>query len=275
MTRLRPGGAAAGRAGGAVRGLPLLRARAARRRRRIGRGARRAGADRRQCAALPAARQSRLARSLQAADDGNATIAALARHLEDATAGPVRLAGAGRGLQRHRPICAGAARLRARQSPTTGGNAAALAGMGEAMLLSGDAAQRGAGGRSSSSARCSSIRRRPRRCSTARSLPIARAGWTWRASALRRMLALSPPENVRAALQKEIDEIDAKLHPAGRCGHRDSSARHAGAGAGRQGAGECLAVCVRARRRTAGRRWPPSAVRRACRRTWICRRPTR
>ena len=27
------------------------------------------------------------------------------------------------------------------------------------------------------------------------------------------MLALSPPENVRAALQKEIDEIDAKQHP--------------------------------------------------------------
>ena len=66
-----------------------------------------------------------------------------------------------------------------------------------------------------SSARCSWIRNHPRDCSTAAArraagrLQLARERFA-------AMLTLTPPppENVRVALERQIDQIDAQLHPA-------------------------------------------------------------
>jgi cytochrome c-type biogenesis protein CcmH len=149
---------------------------------------------------------------LAAADAGNGSVASLARHLEGAPqdqAGWLSLGAAYGSIGQY------ALALRAYERAnrlTAGGNAAALAGMGEAMLLTGDNArvEQAAAlieralqldGQSPKALFYGAlIAYRQGR------LDVARA----RFSAI---LALSPPENVRAALQKEIDEIDARQHP--------------------------------------------------------------
>ena len=57
---------------------------------------------------------------LDSTNDGNATIAALARHLEAQPRGSVGMAAARGGLRGRERVRAGAARLRARQSPQPG-----------------------------------------------------------------------------------------------------------------------------------------------------------
>ena len=97
---------------------------------------------------------------------------------------------------------------------TTGGNAAALAGMGEAMLLSGDSTRADQAAElferalrlDATVAQDAVLRRDHRLPCRADSMSRARAFCS-------RAGALSPPENVRAALQKEIDDIDARQHP--------------------------------------------------------------
>jgi cytochrome c-type biogenesis protein CcmH len=94
-----------------------------------------------------------------------------------------------------------------------GGSAVALAGMGEAILLSGD----GARAQQAEDFIEHALRLDP-------SIPKAlfygaiiayRQGRLDVArSRFAAMLAQSPPDNVRAAIQKEIDEIDAKQHPS-------------------------------------------------------------
>jgi cytochrome c-type biogenesis protein CcmH len=149
---------------------------------------------------------------LASANQGNGTIAELARHLEGAPqdqSGWLSLGGA------YASIGQFALALRAFERAnrlTPGGSAGALAGMGEAMLLEGDSARAGQAaefieralqldGRSPKGLFYGGIiaYRQGR-------LDVARARFA-------AMLALSPPENVRAALQKEVDEIDAKQHP--------------------------------------------------------------
>jgi cytochrome c-type biogenesis protein CcmH len=149
---------------------------------------------------------------LTAADAGNATIASLARHQEAAPQdqeGWLSLGAAYGGIGQY------ALALRAYERAnrlTPGGKAAALAGMGESMLLTEDSARAEQAaalferalqldGQSPKALFYGAIiaYRQGR-------LDVARARFT-------ALLALSPPENVRAALQKEIDEIDARLHP--------------------------------------------------------------
>jgi cytochrome c-type biogenesis protein CcmH len=151
-------------------------------------------------------------RELTAASAGNDSVAGLARHLEGAPqdqAGWLALGAAYSSIGQY-PLA-----LRAYERAnrlTAGGNASALAGMGEAMLLTGDSARAEQAaalieralqldGQSPKALFYGAIiaYRQGR-------LDVARARFS-------AMLALSPPENVRAALQKEIDEIDARQHP--------------------------------------------------------------
>lgn len=148
---------------------------------------------------------------LESTDAGNATIAALARHLESQPqdqSGWIALGGAYGSIGQFELALRAYERAN-RLSP--GGNAAALSGMGEAMLLSGDSARAEQAaefiehalqldGRSPKALFYGGIiaYRQGR-------LDVARARFST-------MLTLSPPDNVRAALQKEIDEIDAKQH---------------------------------------------------------------
>src|ERR1700683_5065121 len=147
-----------------------------------------------------------------AASADNGTIAALARHLESQPqdqSGWLALGAAYGGNGEY------ALALRAYERAnrlTAGGSAVALAGMGEAMLLSGDDSQ---------AAQAAEFIEHALQLDG--SLPKAlfygaiiayRQGRPDGARArFLAMLALSPPENVRDALQKEIDEIDARQHP--------------------------------------------------------------
>ena len=147
------------------------------------------------------------------AGEGNAMIVTLARHLEHQPQdqpGWLALGAAYTAIGEYSlalPAYERANRL------TTGGNAAALAGMGETLLLSGDSTR--------ADQAAEFIERSLRLDATAPKtlfygaiiayhqgrLDVARARFA-------AVLAQSPPENVRLALQKEIDDIDAKLHPA-------------------------------------------------------------
>jgi len=148
----------------------------------------------------------------EAASDGNGTVAALARHLEGQPQDQSGWLALG---QAYGDIGEYTLALRAYERAnrlTQGGSAAALAGMGEAMLLGGDSAQAAQAaefieralqldGRSPKALFYGAmIAYRQDRLDVARE----------RFSA---MLALSPPENVRAALQQQIDAIDARQHP--------------------------------------------------------------
>jgi cytochrome c-type biogenesis protein CcmH len=150
--------------------------------------------------------------SLASDKQGDSSIAALARHLEAAPqdqAGWLSLGAAYSGIGQF-PLALRAYERANRLTP--GGSAVALAGMGEALLLSGDSARAeqaaafiehalqldGASPKALFYGAIIAYRQDH--------LDLARARFS-------AMLALSPPENVRAALQKEIDEIDAKQHP--------------------------------------------------------------
>lgn len=149
---------------------------------------------------------------LAGADAGIGGVAALARHLEGAPedqAGWLSLGAAYDSIGQY------ALALRSYERAnrlTPGGNAVALSGMGEAMLLSGDTA------RTEQAAalieRALQLDPRAPKALFYGGLIAYRQG---RLDVARQrfsaMLALSPPENVRAALQKEIDEIDARQHP--------------------------------------------------------------
>jgi cytochrome c-type biogenesis protein CcmH len=146
------------------------------------------------------------------ANDPGANIAALALHLE---ADPSDQSGWMSLGAAYTEFGQFALALRAyeranRLSP--GGNADALAGMGEALLLSGDEARAAQaaefieralqldGNTPKALFYGAIIAYRQGRLDVARARFVA-------------MLALSPPDNVRAALQKEIADIDAKQHP--------------------------------------------------------------
>ena len=146
---------------------------------------------------------------LAAANAGNASIAELARHLEAEPLdqpGWLALGAAYNDIGRY-PLALRAYERANRLSP--GGNAAALAGMGESLVLSGDGARveqasefieralQLDGNVPKALFYGAIIAYRQGR------LDVARARFA-------AMLALSPPENVRAALQKEIDDIDAR-----------------------------------------------------------------
>jgi cytochrome c-type biogenesis protein CcmH len=147
------------------------------------------------------------------ANQGNRTIVELVRHLEDQPqdqSGWLSLGEAYGSLGQY------ALALRAYERAnrlTPGGDAVALAGMGEAIMLSGDATRADQAAELFERA----LRLDPQMPKALfygaiiayreGRLDVARV----RFSAI---LALSPPENVRAALQKEIDDIDAKQHPA-------------------------------------------------------------
>jgi cytochrome c-type biogenesis protein CcmH len=149
---------------------------------------------------------------LAGADAGNGTIAALARHLEDAPQdqeGWLSLGAAYSGIGQY------ALALRSYERAnrlTAGGNAAALAGMGEAMLLTGDDAR--AEQAAALIERALQLDGQSPKALFYGALIAFRQGRLDVARArFSAILALSPPENVRAALQKEIDEIDARQHP--------------------------------------------------------------
>jgi cytochrome c-type biogenesis protein CcmH len=150
--------------------------------------------------------------SLASDNQGSGTIAALARHLEAVPqdqAGWLSLGAAYSGIGQF-SLALRAYERANRLAP--GGSAVALAGMGEALLLSGDSARAeqaaaffehalqldGSSPKALFYGAIIAYRQGH--------LDLARARFS-------AMLALSPPENVRAALQKEIDEIDAKQHP--------------------------------------------------------------
>lgn len=149
---------------------------------------------------------------LAAAGAGNATIAELAHHLEGAPqdqAGWLSLGAAYSSIGQY------ALALRAYERAnrlTPGGSAAALAGMGEAMLLTGDSAR--AEQASALIERALQLDAQSPKALFYGAIIAYRQG---RLEVARErfsaMLALSPPENVRAALQKQIDEIDARQHP--------------------------------------------------------------
>jgi cytochrome c-type biogenesis protein CcmH len=150
--------------------------------------------------------------SLATDNQGNGTIAGLARHLEAAPrdqAGWLSLGAAYSGIGQF-PLALSAYERANRLAP--GGSSAALAGMGEALLLSGDSAraeQAAAFIEHALQLDGSS----PKALFYGAIIAYRQGHLDVARSRFSAMLALSPPENVRAALQKEIDEIDAKQHP--------------------------------------------------------------
>jgi cytochrome c-type biogenesis protein CcmH len=146
------------------------------------------------------------------ANDGSGTIAGLARHLEDQPqdqSGWLALGAAYGGMGQY------ALAMRAYERAnrlTPGDSAAALAGMGEAIVLSGDSAR--AEQAAEFFERALQLDARAPKALFYGAIIAYRQGHLDVARArFSAMLALSPPENVRAALQKEIDEIDAKQQP--------------------------------------------------------------
>jgi cytochrome c-type biogenesis protein CcmH len=144
--------------------------------------------------------------------DSNRTIAALARHLESEPqdrAGWLALGGAYEEIGQF-PLAIRAYeranRLASNQDPE------ALLGIGEAMLVSGDATL----GAQAPQYVERALQLEPQSPKALfygaviayhqDQLEIARARFT-------ALLALSPPDNVRVAVQKEIDDIDSKMHP--------------------------------------------------------------
>jgi cytochrome c-type biogenesis protein CcmH len=149
---------------------------------------------------------------LQSAQATASSIAGLARHLDrqpQDQAGWLELAAAYNGIGQNALALRSYERAN-RLSP--GGNASALAGMGESILLSGD------GSRADQAAELfeRALRLDPHSAKALfySGLIAFREGHLDVArSRFASILALSPPESVRAALQKQIDDIDAHAHP--------------------------------------------------------------
>jgi cytochrome c-type biogenesis protein CcmH len=147
-----------------------------------------------------------------AASADNGTIAALARHLEGQPQdqpGWLELGAAYGGIGEY-TLSLRAYERANRLSP--GGSAAALAGMGEALLLSGDSAQAGQAAEFIEHA-LQLDANAPKAMFYGAIIAYRQGRLDVARERFSAMLALSPPENVRAALQKEIDEIDARQHP--------------------------------------------------------------
>jgi cytochrome c-type biogenesis protein CcmH len=149
---------------------------------------------------------------LTAGSAGNDSVAGLARHLEAAPqdqAGWLSLGAAYGGNGEY------ALALRAYERAnrlTPGGSAVALAGMGEAMLLTGDSAQEAQAAALIERA-LQMDGRLPKALFYGAIIAYRQGQLDVARERFLAMLALSPPENVRAALQKQIDEIDARQHP--------------------------------------------------------------
>ncbi|MGH8231105.1 MAG: tetratricopeptide repeat protein, partial [Steroidobacteraceae bacterium] len=149
---------------------------------------------------------------LQAADPNASPIAELARHLDrqpQDQSGWLALAAAYNGIGQNALALRTYERAN-RLSP--GGNASALAGMGESILLSGD------GSRADQAAELfeRALRLDPQSAKALfySAIIAYREGRLDLArSRFAAILAQSPPDKVRAALQKQIDEIDARAHP--------------------------------------------------------------
>jgi cytochrome c-type biogenesis protein CcmH len=149
---------------------------------------------------------------LAGADAGNGTIAALARHLEDAPQDQAAWLSLGAAYSSIGQYALALRSYERANRLTAGGNAAALAGMGEAMLLTGDEAR--AEQAAALIERALQLDGQSPKALFYGALIAFRQGRLDVARArFSAILALSPPENVRAALQKEIDEIDARQHP--------------------------------------------------------------
>jgi cytochrome c-type biogenesis protein CcmH len=149
--------------------------------------------------------------SLAGAGDSG-SIAQLARHLEaqpQDQAGWLSLGAAYGGIGEY-TLSLRAYERANRLSP--GGSAAALAGMGEALLLSGDSAQAGQAAEFIEHA-LQLDANAPKALFYGAIIAYRQGRLDVARERFSAMLALSPPENVRAALQKEIDEIDARQHP--------------------------------------------------------------
>lgn len=146
------------------------------------------------------------------ADQGSSNIATLARHLER---DPQDLSGWLQIGSAYSQIGQYSLALRANERAnrlSNGGNAAALSGMGEAMLLSGDAAQ---GAQAAEFfERALQLDAHAPKALFYSAVIAYRAGDFQKARArFSSMLALNPPQAVRVALQKQIDQIDEQLHP--------------------------------------------------------------
>jgi cytochrome c-type biogenesis protein CcmH len=151
------------------------------------------------------------ARALSAADDTH-SIAALARHVEsqpDDQAGWMSL-GAAYGTVGQWPLAIRAYQRANRLSDS--GNADALLGIGEAMVLSGDASL---GERAPQYIeRALQINpRSPKALFYGAVIAFHQDRLQIARDRFEALLALSPPQNVQAAVQKEIDDIDSRLHP--------------------------------------------------------------
>ncbi len=168
---------------------------------------------------------------IAAASAGSGSIPELARHLEaepQDQAGWLSLGEAYSGIGQY-PLALRAYERANRLS--TGGNAAALAGMGESLLLSGDGAR---------AAQASEYIERalqldgsfPKALFYGAIIAYRQGRLDIARSRFQAMLAQSPPENVRAALQKEIDDIDARLQSGGQqSGATPAAQRNAPSGA--------------------------------------------
>jgi len=148
----------------------------------------------------------------QAATPGSASIAALARHLEGDPAdlpGWLELGSAYSGIGQY------ALALRAFERANrlaNGGNASALAGVGQAMLLGGDSVQ--AAQAPEFFERALQLDPKSPQALFYGALIAYHSGQLSLArDRFMAMLSLSPPENVRVALQKQIDEINTALQP--------------------------------------------------------------
>jgi cytochrome c-type biogenesis protein CcmH len=151
--------------------------------------------------------------SLAAAGQPEASIAALARHVESQPQDQSGWLALGAAYGGSGEFDLGLRSYERANRLSENGSAVALAGMGEAILLSGD----GARAQQAADFIEHALRLDP-------SIPKAlfygaiiayREGRLDVARArFAAMLAQSPPDNVRAAIQKEIDEIDAKGHPS-------------------------------------------------------------
>ena len=140
------------------------------------------------------------------------SIAALARHLEDAPQDQAAWLSLGAAYSSIGQYALALRSYERANRLTAGGNAAALAGMGEAMLLTGDNAR--AEQAAALIERALQLDGQLPKALFYGALIAFRQGRLDVARArFSAILALSPPENVRAALQKEIDEIDARQHP--------------------------------------------------------------
>ena len=157
-------------------------------------------------------------------DPGEPAIAALARHLEQQPgdqSGWLSLGAAYNQIGEHNLALRAYERAN-RLSPD--GYAPALAGMGESLLTGDDESQAARGAEYIERALVLDPHS-PKALFYGAILAYRQGQLELSRQRFEAMLALSPPENVRAAVQKEIDDIDAQMHPRLGCADRHPTAR--------------------------------------------------